>query len=45
MTMSATTVVMMILILGFVWGGLAVLASIAWRREGAKRGDASGGGG
>ena len=37
MTMTTTTIVMMIVILGFVWGGLAFLASIAWRREGAKR--------
>ena len=35
--MSATTVVMMIVILGFVWGGLVCLVTIAWRKEGAKR--------
>lgn len=39
--MTTTTIVMMILILGFVWGGLAVLASVAWRKEGAKRGGKS----
>lgn len=37
MTMTATTIIMMTVILGFVWGGLAFLASIAWRREGEKR--------
>lgn len=36
MDMTSTTILMMIIILGFVWGGLATLASIAWRREGAK---------
>ena len=36
--MTTTTVVMMILILGFVWGGLVTLVTIAWRKEGAKRG-------
>ncbi|MCE2531806.1 methionine/alanine import family NSS transporter small subunit [Candidatus Palauibacter sp.] len=36
--MTTTTVIMMIVILGFVWGGLAILASVAWRKEGAKRG-------
>ena len=35
--MTTTTVIMMIVILGFVWGGLATLVTIAWRKEGAKR--------
>jgi len=39
--MTTTTIIMMILILGFVWGGVGVLASIAWRKEGAKRGGES----
>ena len=36
MVMTTTTILMMIVILGFVWGGLVTLASVAWRREGAK---------
>lgn len=39
--MTTTTVIMMIVILGFVWGGLATLATTAWRKEGAKRGGTS----
>lgn len=35
--MTTTTIIMMVLILGFVWGGLAYLVSIAWRNEGKKR--------
>ncbi len=35
--MSPTAVTMMILVLTFVWGGLAFLISLAWHREGAKR--------
>jgi hypothetical protein len=34
--MTATAVVMMILILGFVWGGLGVILGTAVRRERAK---------
>lgn len=36
--MTPTTIIMMVLILGFVWGGLACLVTIAARKEGAKRG-------
>ena len=39
--MTTTTIIMMIVILGFVWGGLVTLASIALRKEGAKRGGES----
>ena len=35
--MTTTTIIMMIVILGFVWGGLAWLVTIAARKEGAKR--------
>ena len=35
--MTTTTIVMMILILGFVWGGLAFLVATAWRKESGKR--------
>ena len=34
--MTTTTVVTMIVILGFVWGGLAVLITIAARKESLK---------
>ncbi|MCE2422204.1 MAG: MetS family NSS transporter small subunit [Gemmatimonadetes bacterium] len=30
--MTATAVVTMIVILGFVWGGLACLVATAWRK-------------
>ena len=35
-SMSATAVVTMILILGFVWGGLGIILFTAIRRERAK---------
>lgn len=35
--MSTVTIVTMIVILGFVWGGFAVLAATAMRREREKR--------
>lgn len=35
-SMSATAVVTMILILGFVWGGLGIILLTAIRRERAK---------
>ena len=35
--MTSTTIIMMIVILGFVWGGLACLVAVASRKEGAKR--------
>lgn len=35
--MSATTIVVMILILGFVWGGLAAIMLVASRKEREKR--------
>ncbi len=35
--MTTTTIIMMIVILGFVWGGLACLVTITSRKEGAKR--------
>lgn len=35
--MSTTTVVTMILILGFVWGGLAVILTAAVRKERQKQ--------
>ena len=38
--MTATTIVVMILILGFVWGGLLTIILTARRKEAAKRGEA-----
>jgi len=35
--MTTTTIITMVLILGFVWGGLALLIATAVRKEGAKR--------
>lgn len=31
--MSATTVVVMVLVLGFVWGGFALILALAVRKE------------
>lgn len=31
--MSATTVVVMVLVLGFVWGGFALILALAFRKE------------
>lgn len=35
--MSATTIVTMVAILGFVWGGLAVILTVAIRKEREKQ--------
>lgn len=37
--MSATTVATMVLILGFVWGGFALILTTAVRKEREKTGD------
>ena len=34
--MTGTTIIMMILVLGFVWGGLTLLIATAVRKESAK---------
>lgn len=31
--MSATTVAVMVLVLGFVWGGFALILAVAFRKE------------
>ncbi|MCG8466679.1 MAG: methionine/alanine import family NSS transporter small subunit [Gemmatimonadetes bacterium] len=36
--MTTTTIITMVLILGFVWGGLALLILTAARKESAKSG-------
>lgn len=36
--MSSTAVAVMVLILGFVWGGFALILSLAVRKEREKRG-------
>lgn len=36
--MSATTVAVMVLILGFVWGGFALILALAVRKEREKAG-------
>ncbi len=38
--MDTTAIVMMVLILGTVWGGLLLLIATAWRLEAKKRLDA-----
>ena len=35
--MTGTTIITMIFVLGFVWGGLILLIATAVRKEGAKR--------
>lgn len=42
--MSPVTIVMMVLVLGVVWGGFAVLLFLASRLERQRRDEASGGG-
>ena len=37
--MTTTTIVVMILILGFVWGGLAIIVMTAARKERQKTGE------
>lgn len=37
--MSATAIVTMVVILGFVWGGLAVILTLAIRKEREKQRD------
>lgn len=37
--MSATAIVTMVVILGFVWGGLAVILTLAIRKERQKQRD------
>lgn len=40
--MSATAVAVMVLVLGFVWGGFALILALAIRKERAKTGTAAG---
>lgn len=41
--MSATTIAVMVLILGFVWGGFALILTTAVRKERDKRAEGEGG--